>query len=92
MLNIKLKYSFVETPGKFIIIAKLSIRKLGSSSGVIIIIISDRLKKVFIFLLCYAIKPHQCFQHASSILRNLFYFYVHGLVLKIIRNANILLW
>ena len=30
MVNIKLKYIFVETPRKFII-AKLSIRKLGSS-------------------------------------------------------------
>ena len=35
MVNIKLKYSFVETPRKFII-AELSIRKLGSSSGIII--------------------------------------------------------
>ena len=31
MVNIKLKYNFVEIPRKFII-AKLSIRKLGSSS------------------------------------------------------------
>ena len=36
MVDIKLKYNFVETPrGKFII-AKLSIRKLGSSSVLII--------------------------------------------------------
>ena len=39
MVNIKLKYNFVQTPRKFII-AKLSIRKLGSSSVLIIIIIS----------------------------------------------------
>ena len=36
MVNIKLKYNFVETPRKFII-AKLSIRKLGSSLVLIII-------------------------------------------------------
>ena len=36
MVNIKLKYYFVETPRKFII-AELSIRKLGSSSVLIII-------------------------------------------------------
>ena len=36
MVNIKLKYDFVETPRKFII-AKLSIRKLGSSLVLIII-------------------------------------------------------
>ena len=36
MVNIKLKYHFVETPRKFII-AELSIRKLGSSSVPIII-------------------------------------------------------
>ena len=35
MVNIKLKYNFVETPRKFII-AELSIRKLGSSSVLII--------------------------------------------------------
>ena len=35
MVNIKLKYNFVETPRKFII-AKLSIRKLRSSSVLII--------------------------------------------------------
>ena len=35
MVNIKLKYNFVETPRKFII-AKLSIRKFGSSSVLII--------------------------------------------------------
>ena len=35
MVNIKLKYNFVETPRKFTI-AKLSIRKLGSSSVLII--------------------------------------------------------
>ena len=36
VVNIKLKYNFVETPRKFII-AELSIRKLGSSSVLIII-------------------------------------------------------
>ena len=35
MVNIKLKYNFVETPRKFII-AELSVRKLGSSSVLII--------------------------------------------------------
>ena len=35
MVNIKLKYNFVETPRKFSI-AELSIRKLGSSSVIII--------------------------------------------------------
>ena len=35
MVNIKLKYIFVETPRKFIV-AELSIRKLGSSSVLII--------------------------------------------------------
>ena len=34
MVNIKLKYNFVETPRKFII-AELSIRKLGSSSALL---------------------------------------------------------
>ena len=38
MVNIKLKYNFVETPRKFII-AELSIRKLGCSSVLAIIII-----------------------------------------------------
>ena len=41
MVNIKLKYNFVETPRKFII-AKFSIRKLGSSSVLIIITDEDR--------------------------------------------------
>ena len=36
MVNIKLKYDFVETLRKFII-AKLSIRKLGSSTVLLII-------------------------------------------------------
>ena len=35
MVNIKLRYNFVETPRKFTI-AELSIRKLGSSSVLII--------------------------------------------------------
>ena len=35
MVNIKLKYNFVETPRKFTV-AKLSIRKLGSSPMLII--------------------------------------------------------
>ena len=39
MVNIKLKYSFVETPRLFII-AELSIRKLGSSSVLIIMLIN----------------------------------------------------
>ena len=38
MVNIKLKYNFVETPRKFTI-AKLSIRKLGSSSELRIVLI-----------------------------------------------------
>ena len=38
MVNIKLKYNFVETPPKFII-TKLSICNLGSSSVLIIMII-----------------------------------------------------
>ena len=38
MVNIKSKYNFVKTPRKFII-AKLSIRKLGSSSVLVIMII-----------------------------------------------------
>ena len=37
MVNIKLEYNFVETPRKFMI-AKLSIRKLGSSSVLIIML------------------------------------------------------
>ena len=37
MVNIKLKYNFVETPPKFII-AELSLRKLGSSSVLIMTI------------------------------------------------------
>ena len=36
LVNIKLKYNFVETPRKFII-AELSIRELGTSSPVLII-------------------------------------------------------
>ena len=39
IVNIKLKHNFVETPRKFIV-AELSIRKLGSSSVLIYIIIS----------------------------------------------------
>ena len=38
MVNIKLKYDFVETPRNFSI-AELSIRKLGSSSVLIIMLI-----------------------------------------------------
>ena len=38
MVNIKLKYNFVETPRKFTI-AKLSVRKLGSSSELRIVLI-----------------------------------------------------
>ena len=45
MVNIKFKYNFVETPRKFII-AKLSIRKLGSSSGIIIMAVLLALMKI----------------------------------------------
>ena len=41
MVNIKLNYNFVETPRKFMI-AKLSIRKLGSSSVLMILLLTDR--------------------------------------------------
>ena len=45
MVNIKLNYNFVETPRKFII-AKISIRKLGSSSVLIIMLFFHTVEKL----------------------------------------------
>ena len=47
MVIFKLKYNFVETPRKFII-AELSIRKLGSSSVLIIIIDNNYMSLLYI--------------------------------------------
>ena len=79
MVNIKLKYNFVETPRKFII-AELSIRKLGSSSVLIIMhyyrkLCDNKLTWCFhkIILKSVDILQQTCYQQADIRMRS------HGL-------------
>ena len=66
MVSIKLKYNFGETPRKFII-AELSIRTLGPSSVLTIIIIStDEDPSLRIYLNCKYLKTSM-----TSYIRNL---------------------